>query len=113
MSNPERFKLTYRVLPSHLQITKDAIFAAGAGIHAEGKYVQVAFETSGYGQFVPVGEAGANPHTGTAGKLERVSEVEVGVICEGRELTRRVVEALKAAHPFEVIGYEVVKMEDF
>ena len=90
-----RYKLVYTVIPSHLEATKDAIFAAGGGIYANGKYVQVSFETPGYGQFLPVAEAGANPHTGTPGRLERVEEVRVEITCTGLEITRAAVAALK------------------
>lgn len=91
----DRYKLVYTVLPSHLQVTKDAIFAAGGGIYAEGKYIQVAFEVPGFGQFLPVAEAGAVPHTGTPGKLERVEEVRVEITCTGTDVTRAAVAALK------------------
>lgn len=91
----ERYKLVYRVLPSHLHATKSAIFAAGAGIHANGKYIQVSSEAPVQGQFIPVAEAGAVPHTGEVGKLETVDEIEIGVLCIGRELTKTVVEAMK------------------
>ena len=71
------------------------MFGAGAGVHEGGKYVQVAFQTVGEGQFVPVAEAGAQPQTGSAGQLEKVLEYQVEVLCEGRDVVRRAVEALK------------------
>ena len=37
----QRYKLVYTVLPSHLAATKDAIFEAGGGTYASGKYKQV------------------------------------------------------------------------
>ncbi|TAQ91296.1 hypothetical protein B7494_g465 [Chlorociboria aeruginascens] len=109
----ELYKLAYRVPRSHLQATKEAIFATGAGVYADGKYIQVAFEYSGYGQFLPVAEAGANPHTGNPGVLERVEEVNVEIRCTGKDVTKAAVEALKKAHPYEEVGYEVFKMENF
>ncbi|KAG0650742.1 GTP cyclohydrolase [Hyphodiscus hymeniophilus] len=108
-----RYKLVYTVLPAYLQTTKDAIFAAGGGIYAQGKYIQVAYETYGSGQFLPVSEAGAVPHTGTPGTLEKVEEVRVEITCTGADVTRAAVAALKKAHPFEEVGYEVFKIEDF
>jgi len=109
----DRYKLIYTVLPSHLEATKDAIFAAGGGSYTNGKYIKCSFEVTGHGQFVPVAEAGAVPHTGTAGKLERVEEVRVEITCTGKEVTKAAVAALKKAHPFEEVGYEVFKIEDF
>jgi len=97
MSSPvtDRYKLVYTVIPSHLKITKDAIFAAGGGIYANGKYIQVSFEISGYGEFIPVAEAGATPHTGTPGTLERVEEVRVEITCTGKDVTKKAIAALK------------------
>lgn len=64
------YKLVYFVPPSHLQATKHAIHEAGGGVYLNGRYIQCAFEIQGSGQFIPVAEAGANPHTGTPGELE-------------------------------------------
>ena len=97
MSSPvkDRYKLVYTVPPAYLQATKDAVFAAGGGSYENGKYVKCSFEVSGYGQFLPVAEAGANPHTGTPGTLERVEEVRVEITCVGRDVTKATVAALK------------------
>jgi hypothetical protein len=64
-------------------------------VYEGGKYVQVAFELQGSGQFVPVAEAGASPHTGSAGKLERVLEYRVEILCEGRDVAKAAVAGLK------------------
>ncbi len=63
------------------------------------------------GQFMP-GE-GAKPNIGEKGKLERVEEVRVEVLCVGREVVRRVVERLREVHPYEEVAYGVVRLEDF
>jgi hypothetical protein len=44
---------------------------------------------------MPVAAAGATPHTGTADKLERTEETRVEVLCTGKEVTKKAVEALK------------------
>jgi len=107
------YKLVYTVPASHLSQTKAAIFETGAGTYPGGKYAQTAFELTGRGQFIPVAEAGANPHTGTVGELEITEEVRVETICVGETVARNSVKALKRAHPYEVVAYEVYKMEDF
>ena len=91
----DKYKLVYTVLPSHLQSTKEAIFSAGGGAFPDGKYVRVSFEVAGLNQFLPVAEAGANPHTGKTGTLEIVEEVRVEITCFGREVVRGCVKALK------------------
>jgi hypothetical protein len=89
------YKLVYFVLASHLSETKAAIFETGAGTYPGGKYAQTSFELTGRGQFLPVAEAGAVPHTGTPGKLEITEEIRVEIICVGEETARRAVRALK------------------
>lgn len=102
---------SYTVLPSHLAVTKDAIFEAGGGTYAGGKYknvspqschskgftkvLEVAYEITGRGQFMPVAEAGAIPHTGNCGVLEKTEEVRVEIMCIGRKVTKPAIEALK------------------
>ncbi|KAK1972747.1 hypothetical protein LY78DRAFT_650492 [Colletotrichum sublineola] len=108
----DRFKLVYTVPASHLAVTKDAVFKTGAGVYDEGKYVQVAFELTGSGQFMPVAAAGADPHTGAVDQLEKVLEYRVEILCVGRDVTKAAVTALKSAHPYEVPAYEVYKLED-
>jgi len=70
----------------------------------------VSFESSGTGQFLP-GE-GAVPNIGAVGKLERVEEMRVEVLCVGRDVMVGAVGALKKAHPYEEVAYEVYKLED-
>ncbi|MEK5778367.1 NGG1p interacting factor NIF3, partial [Acinetobacter nosocomialis] len=50
-------KLIYYVPESHLEVTKQAIFEAGAG--GIGNYQHCAWQVKGIGQFKPV--CGANP----------------------------------------------------
>ncbi|KAK2768972.1 structural toxin protein [Colletotrichum kahawae] len=109
----ERYKLYWTVPASHLVATKEAVFKTGAGVYDEGKYVQVAFQITGQGQFMPVAAAGADPHTGTVDELEQVLEYKVEIVCVGRDVTKAAVAALKSAHPYEVPAYEVYKLEDF
>ncbi|KAI1119616.1 GTP cyclohydrolase 1 type 2/Nif3 [Nemania sp. NC0429] len=104
-----RFRLVFHVPPSAVAACKSAIFAAGAG--RQGNYSECCFTTAGRGQFRPA--AGANPAIGEVGTLEHVDEVCVDTLCVGEETTRRAVEALKSAHPYEEPSYSVYKLEDF
>ncbi|KAL8960728.1 MAG: hypothetical protein Q9193_002616 [Seirophora villosa] len=109
MSTP-RFKLFFTVPQSSLEICKQAVFSAGAGTYAAGKYSEVCFETPGTGQFLP--SQGAKPAVGEAGKVERVEEVKVEVLCVGRDVMLAAVEKLKKSHPYEEPAYEVYAIED-
>ena len=53
----------------------------------------VCFESPGIGQFLP-GE-GAKPNIGTVGKLERVEEMKVEILCVGRDVMEGAVDSLK------------------
>lgn len=88
-----RYSLTFTVPHASLTACKSAIFSAGAGTYPGGKYTQVCFQTPGVGEFTP-GE-GAMPNIGHVGKAEVVEEMRVNVLCVGREVMIRAVEALK------------------
>ncbi|KAI0196114.1 structural toxin protein RtxA [Xylaria flabelliformis] len=104
-----RFRLIFHVPPFAAAKCKSAIFSAGAG--RQGNYSECCFTTSGMGQFRPT--EGANPAIGKVGALEEVEEVCVETLCVGEETTRKVVAALKEAHPYEEVSYMVQKLEDF
>ncbi len=80
----------------------DALHAAGAG--AVGDYRDAAWLVDGVGQFRPVG--GAGPAVGVVGDLSRVAETRIEVVLE-RRLRRSVVEALRAAHPYEEVAFNL------
>ena len=58
-----------------------------------GKYSMVCFESPGTSQFLP-GE-GAKPNIGTVGKVERVDEMRVEILCVGRDVMVGAVKSLK------------------
>lgn len=95
MTANERFKLVFRSPHAPLEAIKDAIFAVGAGTIPGGKYSRVCFQTAGLGQFLPDEQRGAKPHIGTPGTLETVEEMRVEILCVGRDVMLRAVEALK------------------
>ena len=109
MSTP-RYKLTFTVPQSSLETCKQAVFSAGAGTYAGGKYSEVCFETPGTGQYVP--SQGSKPAIGEAGKVVRVEEVKVEILCTERQVMLSAVDKLKKAHPYEEVAYEVYAIED-
>ena len=82
---------------SGIQTCKDAIFVAGAGTYSRGLYSQCCFQTTGRGQFFS--NEGANPSIGEMGKIEELYEIKVELLCVGRDVMVRAVDALKRAHP--------------
>ena len=100
------YKLAFFVPVENAESVKEAVFATGAG--RIGDYEACCFQTPGTGQFRPL--AGANPHIGRVGDLERVEELKVELVCEDHRI-RKAVAALKAAHPYEEPAFDVWRLE--
>ena len=92
-TNEQRYKLIFTVPHSSLEDCKDAIFAVGAGTYPGGKYKNVCFESPGVCQFLP--SDGAKPNIGAVGKLEKVEEMRVEMLCVGHGVMLKSVDALK------------------
>lgn len=96
-------KLVTFVPNDEFEAVRSALAEAGAG--RIGDYDACAFTTDGTGYFRP-GD-GTNPHIGQAGgKLQSVSERRLEVQVERWSL-RPVLSALKAAHPYEEVAFDV------
>ena len=85
-----------------LEATRDAVFAAGAG--RIGNYERCSWYTAGTGTFL-AGE-GAEPALGRVGCEERVDELRAETVVPA-ELAAAVVAALRAAHPYEEVAFEL------
>jgi hypothetical protein len=94
-------KLIFYVPESHLEQTKQAVFAAGAGKYSN--YEQCAWQVLGNGQFRP--GQGSNPYLGELHQLTMVAEYRVETICTKAKI-EQVIQALKQAHPYENPAYE-------
>ena len=96
------YKLVWFVPREALEATRDAVFRAGAG--RIGGYTRCSWYTAGTGTFY--GGAGTDPAVGEAGREQRTSELRVETVVPA-ELAREVVEALRAAHPYEEMAFEL------
>ncbi len=86
---------------------RDAMFAAGAG--QIGKYSECSFASAGSGTFRPGSDT--NPHIGqTNGPREQVSELRLEMEVPRWKLSA-VMRAMKEAHPYEEVAYDVIKVE--
>jgi len=101
------YKLAFFVPPSHLDVVKAAVFAAGGG-HL-GDYDRCAWQTLGQGQFRPLD--GSQPFIGQAGQLEQLEEWKVELVVTD-DLIAQVVDALKQSHPYETPAYQVWHLVD-
>ncbi len=109
------FKLVFFVPEPNLESVKAAVFKAGAG--RIGDYDQCCWQTQGQGQFRPL--AGSTPFIGDspsedekAGIITYVNEYRVEMVCDDL-LIKPVIQALKAAHPYEEPAYDVWQLVSF
>ena len=86
-------------------MTREAVFAAGAG--RIGEYERCSWYTLGTGTFLA--REGADPAVGEVGEEERVSEYRVEVVVP-EELLEPVVAALREAHPYEEVAFDLVPL---
>ncbi len=105
------YKISFYVPESHLESVKEALFKKGAG--RIGLYDKCAWQTKGQGQFRPL--KGSDPYKGTTGKVEKVEEFLVEMVCE-KNVIKEVLKELVNAHPYEEPAYsafEVKILSDF
>ena len=95
-------KLVWFVPREALDVTREAVFAAGAG--RIGGYERCSWYTAGTGTFF--GGEGTEPSIGQAGREERVAELRVETVVADDRVDA-VVAALVAAHPYEEVAYDL------
>ncbi len=86
---------------------RNAIFESGGG--QIGNYSECSFNAEGTGTF-KAGN-GADPYVGNIGERHYENEVKVEVIIPAH-LEGRIVAAMKAAHPYEEVAYDVVSLSN-
>jgi hypothetical protein len=96
------YKLVVFVPESQLEKVSSAIFNAGAGVI--GNYDHCAFLSPGIGTYRPL--KGAKPFKGKSGKLEKTKEFRLEVVV-GSKIIKKVILAMKKAHPYEEVAYDV------
>jgi len=84
-----------------------AVFQAGAG--QIGEYKDCSFSSEGLGRFTPSEKA--NPTLGTSGLPHEEPELRIEVVLPSY-LSRKVLAALKAAHPYEEVAYYLSSLEN-
>ena len=102
MSASRQHKLVWFVPREALDVTRDAVFAAGAG--RIGDYSRCSWYAQGTGTFL--GGEGTAPAVGRAGVEERVAELRVETVVPA-ERVAEVVRALREAHPYEEVVFDL------
>ena len=103
----EVYKLVTFVPADAVDVVRCALSAGGAG--AIGDYSQCSFSSAGEGTFL--GGASTRPAIGRAGRLERVAELRLEMVCP-RECVRQVVAALRRVHPYEEPAFDLYPLVD-
>jgi len=100
-------QLTTYVPSSHAEKVKNAVFEAGAG--AIGLYAECSFSSLGEGTFKAL--EGANPFIGKKG-LRHIEQEQKLEFIFPIHLQAQVMVALKAAHPYETVAYNILPLEN-
>lgn len=100
-------KLVVFVPLSHAERVRQELGAVGAG--KIGKYSFASFSSLGVGRFLP--GKGAHPVIGKVGKLTAVKEERIEVLCERAKL-KKIIAAMKAAHPYEEVAFDIYSVEN-
>ncbi|MBI1336303.1 MAG: Nif3-like dinuclear metal center hexameric protein [Phycisphaera sp.] len=102
----QEFKIVTFVPGASVDAVREAMATAGAGVI--GDYTRCSYMLKGEGTFV--GGATTSPKVGRRGRLERVPEVRLEMVCP-RKCVRHVVEALRETHPYEEPAFDVYPLE--
>lgn len=102
-----RVKIVVHVPPENADEIRRVLGDGGAGI--VGNYTHCSFSVRGTGRFTPA--AGAIPTIGNVGKPEAVAEESIEVVCD-RSDAKRIITAVKAAHPYEEPAIEIYQLID-
>ncbi len=100
-------KIVVFVPKTHEEKVAEAMMKAGAG-HI-GNYSCCTFRAAGVGSFLA--HEDAKPYLGRPGKMEMVEEIRLETIMP-ELISRRVVRAMLAVHPYEEVAYDLYSLEN-
>lgn len=101
-------KIVVFVPETHADTVREAMGKAGAG--NIGNYTFCSFSTKGIGRFKP--EQGTHPTIGKIGAIESVAEEKIEAVRE-REKLQDVMKAIKQAHPYEEVAFDIYALEEW
>ncbi|MDX2147196.1 MAG: Nif3-like dinuclear metal center hexameric protein [Planctomycetota bacterium] len=106
LPSTQQVKLVTFVPADQVELVRSSLATAGAGII--GGYQACSFSAPGVGTFF--GGEGTHPTTGSAGRLEKVDEVRLEMVC-GRSALPLAIETLRRFHPYEEAAIDVYPLE--
>ena len=102
-----KVKIVTFVPTENADAVREALGKAGAG--QIGEYSFCSYSVVGKGRFIP--SDNANPHIGSSGVAEIVEEERIEVECD-RSKAKEAIEAMKSAHPYEEVAFDVYPLLD-
>ncbi len=105
--NFSKVKIVTFVPLDHADTVRNALGSAGAG--RIGEYNFCSYSVIGKGRFTP--SENANPHIGSPDQPEIVEEERVEVVCD-RSNAKAVIAAMKSAHPYEEVAFDIYPLVD-
>ena len=99
------YKITTFVPENAADVVRLAMGKSGAG--RIGNYEYCSFSAHGEGRFI--GNTDSHPVIGEAGSMTVAPEVQINALVDGTHL-QGVIEAMKDAHPYEEVAYEVLSL---
>ena len=103
----KRVKIFVTVPVENLEEVRIAMCEAGAGII--GNYTYCTSSVKSQGTFMPNNDA--NPYIGTNNQLEIVDEEKLEIVCNV-DKTKKVLDALRKAHPYEEPAIDIFPLID-
>lgn len=100
-------KVVTYVPEPHAVTVRNAMFGAGAG--SIGNYDQCSFNTAGTGSFR--GNENSDPFIGKSGEVSWEEETRIETIVP-EHLIRKVLSAMRTAHPYEEVAYDVYPLDN-
>lgn len=101
----ELVKLVVFVPEENADEVRQALGEAGAG--KIGEYSFCSYSLKGVGRFKP--SDNADPHIGSAGKMEEVNEERIEVACEKNQALD-IIRVIKDVHPYEEVVIDIYPM---
>ncbi len=105
-SGTSRLMLVVFVPKEHVDALRTAMAEAGAG--EIGAYRECSYAGAGEGTFL--GDESTNPSVGQRGRLERVPEMRLEMVCARKNLAQ-VTRAIQRVHPYEEPAWDVYALE--
>jgi len=99
------YLISFYVPETHVQEVKNALYDKGAGKF--NNYDSCSWQTMGTGEFRPL--KGSAPFIGEIGKISRVVEYKIEMVCK-KSILIDVLKTLVKVHPYEEPAYHVIEI---